>query len=108
MVLSPGAWGAPNQGNADGAVGIFGKCRARVGYGPAPGPTIKKALFHTGSLGGASNKSISVLSEQYETSYLLYVTLSFLCNIICYLISVFVFSFQNAKLNCLTKLNSLK
>ena len=30
--------------------------------------------------------------EQYETSYLFYVTLSFLCNIICYLISVFVFS----------------
>ena len=37
-------------------------------------------------------RSISVLSEQYETSYLFYLTLSFLCNIICYLISVFVFS----------------
>ena len=37
-------------------------------------------------------RSISVLSEQYETSYLFYVTLSSLCNIICYLISVFVFS----------------
>ena len=37
-------------------------------------------------------RSISVLSEKYETSYLFYVTLSFLCNIICYLISVFVFS----------------
>ena len=37
-------------------------------------------------------RSISVLSEQYETSYLFYVTLSFLRNIICYLISVFVFS----------------
>ena len=34
-----------------------------------------------------------MLPEQYETSYLFYVTLSFLCNIICYLISVFVFSF---------------
>ena len=34
----------PNKGNADGEVGIFGKCRARVGYGPAPGPTIKKGL----------------------------------------------------------------
>ena len=33
-----------------------------------------------------------MLSEQYETSFLFYVTLSFLCNIICYLISVFVFS----------------
>ena len=37
-------------------------------------------------------QSTSVLSEQYKTSYLFYVTLSFLCNIICYLISVFVFS----------------
>ena len=37
-------------------------------------------------------RSISVLSEQYETFYLFYVTLSFLCNIICYLISVFAFS----------------
>ena len=33
-----------------------------------------------------------MLYEQYETSYLFYVILSFLCNIICYLISVFVFS----------------
>ena len=37
-------------------------------------------------------RSILVLSEQYETSYLYYVALSFLCNIICYLISVFAFS----------------
>ena len=37
--LSPGAWGAPNKRNADGAVGIFGKCRAHVGYGPALEPT---------------------------------------------------------------------
>ena len=37
-------------------------------------------------------RSLSVLYELYETSYLLYVTLSFLCNIICYLIFVFVFS----------------
>ena len=36
--------------------------------------------------------SLSVLYEQYETSYLFYITLSFLCNIICYLISVFAFS----------------
>ena len=46
--VSPSAWGAPNKGNADGAVGILGKCRARVDYGPAPGP-IKKGLvphFH--------------------------------------------------------------
>ena len=44
---SPGAWGAPNKGNAEGAEGIFDKLRARVGYGPAPGPTQKKALCHT-------------------------------------------------------------
>ena len=31
-----GEVGAPNKGNADGAVGIFGKCQARVSYGPAP------------------------------------------------------------------------
>ena len=40
----------------------------------------------------ACGRSILVLSEQYETSYLFYLTLSFLCNIICYQISVFVFS----------------
>ena len=33
-----------------------------------------------------------MLSEQYKTSYLFYVTLSFLCNIICYQIYVFAFS----------------
>ena len=44
--LSPGVWGAPNKGNADGAVGIFRKCRARVGYGPAPGPTEKSLVSH--------------------------------------------------------------
>ena len=43
----PGAWGTPNKGNAEGAEGIFDKLRARVGYGPAPGPTQKKALCHT-------------------------------------------------------------
>ena len=40
-------------------------------------------------------RSISVLSKQYETSYLFYVTLHFLCNIICYLISVFAFLLLN-------------
>ena len=54
--LSPGAWGAPNKGNADGAEGILGNCRMRVDYGPAPGPTIKKALCHTCPFGGAGNK----------------------------------------------------
>ncbi len=42
----------------------------------------------------AKGRSISVLSKQYKTSYLFYVTLSFLCDIICYLISVFVFSLE--------------
>ena len=32
----------PKKGNADGAEGIFGNCRMRVGYGPAPGPTVKR------------------------------------------------------------------
>ena len=49
-----------NKENADGAVGIFGKCRARVGFGPAPGPT-KKALCHTCPLGGARNKYRSIV-----------------------------------------------
>ena len=40
----------------------------------------------------SEGRSRLVLSEQYETSYLFYVTLSFLCYIICYLISVFVYS----------------
>ena len=50
----PGAWGAPNKGKGifarravSFAEGIFDKLRARVGYGPAPGPTQKKALCHT-------------------------------------------------------------
>ena len=66
---SPGAWGAPNKGNADGAVGIFGKCRARVGYGPAPGPTIKKALCHTCPLGGAVNKYLGWLLQPRSKSF---------------------------------------
>ena len=37
-VLS-GSWGVPNKGNADGAIGIFRKCKARAGSGPAPGHT---------------------------------------------------------------------
>ena len=46
-VYRPAPEARPNKGNADGAVGIFRKCQARVGYGPAPGPTEKKALCHT-------------------------------------------------------------
>ena len=40
--LFPCAWGTPNKRNAEGVVGIFGKCRARVGSGPALGPTKKR------------------------------------------------------------------
>ena len=40
--LLPGSWSAPFKENADGARGIFRKCRARVGFGPAPGPPIKR------------------------------------------------------------------
>ena len=42
----PGAKGAYNKGNADGAVGILGKCRVRVGSGPALGPTKKGLVPH--------------------------------------------------------------
>ena len=36
--------GASIKGNADGAEGIFGKCRMRVGCGPAIGLTLQMAL----------------------------------------------------------------
>ena len=36
----------PNKGNADGAVGIFGKCPAHVSHGLAPGPTKKGLVPH--------------------------------------------------------------
>ena len=82
-------------GSSPGAVGIFGNA-GRVWAPALHSDPPKKALCHTCLLGGASikyHRSISVLSEQYETSHLFYVTVSFLCNIICYLISVFAFSF---------------
>ena len=40
--LLPGAWGASFKRNADGARGIFRKCRASVGCSSAPGPTLKR------------------------------------------------------------------
>ena len=73
-----------------------GTCEHRLCHPDPP----KKALGHKCLLGGVDIKyrrSISVLSEQYETSYIFYVTLSFLCNIICYLISVFAFSFPGSQ-----------
>ena len=44
------------EGNADGAEGIFGKLWARVGYGPAPGPTQKRpCAIHARKVGRSSN-----------------------------------------------------
>ena len=73
----------------------FWQMPGACGLRPCAGTHQKNSLCHTCPLGGAVIKyrrSISMLSEQYETSYLFYVTLFFLCNIICYLISVFTFS----------------
>ena len=47
--LLPGAWGAPNKGNAKS---IFGFAWTRVGFGPATGPTLKTALCHIRTLVG--------------------------------------------------------
>ena len=57
-----------------------------------PYPSYYNGLFSPLLVQSQKSRSLSVLYEQYETSYLFYVTLSFLCNIICYLISVFAFS----------------
>ena len=54
--LLPGAWGAPIKWNADVAVGIFLKCRARVCTGPAPGSTQKRPCASlANSVGCATN-----------------------------------------------------
>ena len=34
----------------------FWKCREHVGFGPAPGPTLKKALCHNRLIGGTEDK----------------------------------------------------
>ena len=44
--LVPGAWGTPNKGNADGAVGIFWQCRARLDFWTCDRTHFKKALCH--------------------------------------------------------------
>ena len=55
------------MGNADGAVGIFGKCRARVGYGPAPGPTIKRPFATLARWVGRSTNTAAV--PLYDDKY---------------------------------------
>ena len=60
-----------------------------------PYPSYNKGLFSpllVQRFRYQKGRSLSVLYEQSETSYLFYVTLSFSSNIICYLISVFAFS----------------
>ena len=65
---SPSAWGVPNKGNAEGAVGIFGKCRARMGYGPAPGPTKKRPCATLSrSVGRGPNTAASYRNSALET-----------------------------------------
>ena len=55
--------GAPQKGNADGTEGMFGTCRMRVGYGPAPGPTIKRpCAILARSVGRATNTASSSLA----------------------------------------------
>ena len=65
---SPGAWGAPTKGNADGAVGIFGNT-GRVWATALRSDPPKKALCLTCPLGGACNKYRSlgsVLASRYQ------------------------------------------
>ena len=47
---------APEAPLLRGMPTAFWKCWARVGYGPAPGPTLKKALCHTLPVGGTEDK----------------------------------------------------
>ena len=55
---------APQKGNADGTEGIFGTCRMRVGYGPAPGPTIKRpCAILARSVGRATYTASSALAN---------------------------------------------
>ena len=61
---SHGAWGAPNKGNTDGAVGIFGKCWARVGYSPELGPTKKRPCATLSrSVGRGTNTAASYMNS---------------------------------------------
>ena len=46
----------PFLGECRRGLRYFWKCWARSDYGPAPGPTLKKALCHTLPVGGSSDK----------------------------------------------------
>ena len=62
----------PKNGNADGAEGIFGNRWMRVGYGPAPGPTIKRPCAILARLvGQATNTARSWQSSFKEESCIL-------------------------------------
>ena len=47
---------APLLGQCWQCLRHFWKCQARVGFGPAPGLTLKKALCHTHPVGGTEDK----------------------------------------------------
>ena len=64
--LLPGAWGSPNKGNADGAVGIFDHA-GRV-WAPTlqPDPP-KKALCHTRPVGETEDKYRCILKQHLSS-----------------------------------------
>ena len=73
---SPDAWSAPYKGNADGAVGIFGKYRARVGYGLAPGPTKKRSCATISrSMGRGTNTACRCMFVMYTCSCIIGVSI---------------------------------
>ena len=47
---------APQKGECRRGRRYFGPCRTRVGFGPAPGPTLKTALCHIRALVGRNDK----------------------------------------------------
>ena len=85
--LSRGGWvhcPAPEvpltRGIADGAEGIFGKLRARVGYGPAPGPTQKRpCAIHARKVGRCIKyRSILLMSDWWTSSSLFFIKIIWL------------------------------
>ena len=68
--LFPGAWFAPNKGNADRVVGIFGQT-GRVWAPAVPSDSPKKALCHTCPFGGVCNKYRCILIPASPDPYFL-------------------------------------